>query len=224
MKKRIINALSAICIMSVLASFCPVSASDNGSGGIPGIIPQNASVGADTSAALADFRYELIGDEISLKEVKGYPEVVYIDNYYTVDGIQHHTNLDDFRIGNSQVKAVVFSVGITNVQEAIFNSSTNIKKVYFPITMERVTDNCLAYLTPDEGEKIHIYYEGSQEQWQNIFKVYERTPVGEAESAGEAGTALADWLNEKVGHKYESEKYEYFFNAIPEDLVASLNN
>ena len=223
MKKRIINALSAICIISVLAINCSAFASDNGSGGVTGIEPQNASVGADTSAALADFRYELIGDEISLKEVKGYPEVVYVDNYYTVDGIQHHTNLDDFQIRNSQIKAVVFSVGIANVQEAVFNGSTDIRKVYFPITMEKVTDNCLAYLTPDEGEKIQIYYEGSQEQWQNIFKVFERTPVGEAESAGEAGAALADWLNEKVGHKYDSEKFEYFFNAIPEDLVASLN-
>jgi len=56
-----------------------------------------------------------------------------------------------------------------------------------------------------------------------IMGIYERIPVGEAESAGEMGTSLADWLNEKVGHKYESEKYEYLFYSIPEDLIASLN-
>ena len=195
--------------------------------GVSGINPSSKGVEGDTSPGLSYMNYKIVGDEIVLESVKGSTEIAYIDSSYTVDGVQYKTSLKGFQVESTNVHAVVFSVGTTHVDDAVFNSC-GVTKVYFPVTMEEVNDYCLSYLQShinvDEGEHIEIYYEGTQDQWQNIFHVFERTAVGDAETAEEKGKALADWINEKIGVEYDSSAFLYYFNSIPEDLVASVNN
>ena len=215
MMKKLGVLLLLILIMSV--PFCSAFASE---GGVTGIVPEGSVQDSDIPESLKVFKYDLNNGQVILHSVSDEASLIYVDSSYNIKGVDYKTNIDDFMIGigNDSVESVVFSYGIERVYGPVFNSS-NVKKVYFPITLKEITDKTLSYLTPDEGEKIKIYYEGSQADWMNIFKAYEATPVSEAEFGEELGTAVADWVNDKIGGGYNPENFEYFFNSIPENLV-----
>ena len=139
---------------------------------------------------------------------------------YNIDGTDYATDLSDFQvgIGNSYVESIIFQEGITEIYDAIFNSC-DVQKVFFPKSMENVTDKALSYLSPKEnGDLIQIYYAGTQDDWGNIFAEYKRTKVEDSEFGEEMGESIADKLNEMMGSKYDSSEFEYYFSASPDDL------
>ena len=139
---------------------------------------------------------------------------------YNIDGTDYYTDISDFQvgIGNSSAKTVIIDEGFTEVPNNIFNSC-DVQKVFFPRSMICVYDNTLSYLHPAEGQRIKIYYAGTQEEWSSIFTAYQRTYVEDAEFGEELGTALADKLNEMIGAGYDSSQFEYYFSASPSDLL-----
>lgn len=168
---------------------------------------------------IEDFSYEISGDVVALDKYTGKLEILEIKPFYVIEGVEYRTDLSDFQvgIGNSDVNTLILDEGITEVKDAIFNSS-DVEKVYFPKSMAVVYDNTLAYLHPEDGQTIKIYYGGTQEEWGNIFTQYQRESVKDAEGAEAKGEAVADKLNEMVGHEYDSSLFEYFFSASPDDL------
>lgn len=145
---------------------------------------------------ISKFEYSIEQNTITLKRYKGNSENIIISDTYNIDNTNYQ---------------------VTNMENAIFNGC-NSKKIYIPKTMKCVYDDTLAYLS---AEHIDIYFEGTEEEWNNIFKVYKKADAKEKWDAGEseeAGKALADKLNEKIGHKYDESKFTYHFEAKVEDI------
>ncbi len=178
----------------------------------------DASAGTE-KPAIEDFTYDISGDKILLKSYTGSKELLEVAASYEIDGKIYQTDISDFQagIGNHNVKTLILDEGITEIKTSIFNSS-NVKKVFFPKSLTLVYDYTLSYLHPSKGEKVSIYYAGTQEEWANIFTSYKRTAVEDAEAAEELGTAMADKLNEMIGTEYDSSKFEYYFSATVDDV------
>ncbi len=88
--------------------------------------------------------------------------------------------------------------------------------------MEKVEDETLGYLSPKKGnDYVEIYYEGTLDQWMEVFVEYEEMTMEKAQTAEEYGAAAADWLNGLIGAGYDSSKFMYFFETKPEDLINS---
>ena len=185
--------------------------------GVTGVEVQKSE--EEQYGSIEDFSYELSGDTIILKKYTGKAEILEIQSSYTIDGTEYKTDLSDFQvgIGNRKVKTLILCEGITEVKNAIFNSS-DVEKVYFPKSMTVVHDNTLSYLHPDDGQTIKVYYGGTQDEWAAIFAEYKRTLVEDTEFGEEMGQAAADKLNEMMGMEYDSSLFEYFFSASPDDL------
>ena len=192
-------------------------------GGVVGIEPTINADGTSVIEDLLGFDYDIRGDEIVINRYRGNAKVLIIYGYYTIDGYTYKTNLEECEMGiSNSVKAVVFEEGIETLSHAFFNTCS-VQKVYFPLSMTAVEDGTLSYLHPDKNEEyIQIYYEGTQEQWSQIFTKYETMTLEKAEDAGDYGRAAADWLNGLLGAEYDSSKYEYFFEAQPDDLINSI--
>ena len=168
-------------------------------------------------AGIEDFTYELSGDTVLLKRYTGRDKALTVRASYEIDGQSYITDLSDFQIG-SHVETLILDEGIITVNTSIFNSS-GVERVFFPKSMSTVYDYTLAYLHPGDGERIEIYYAGTQEEWQEVFTEYERTPVEDAEFGEELGEALADKLNEAIGVTYDSSQFVYYFSATPDELL-----
>lgn len=171
---------------------------------------------------IEDFGYDIVGNTVKLDSYNGEAEILEIHTSYMIDGTEYVTDISDFHIGvgNSHVKTVIFYEGFTEVATAVFNS-TYVQNVFFPKSMTNVYDYTLSYLTPEDGDRIKIYYAGTQEEWLNIFTEYKRTKVEDAWKSRDAeavGAAVADKLNELMGSEYDSSEFEYFFSASPDDL------
>ena len=169
------------------------------------------------SDPIEDFSYAVMDNRVILHSYKGRGPIVEVCNSYDIDGTTYETDVSSFQVGSSVAEAIIFDEGITEVPNAVFNMS-EIKAVYFPQSMTVVYDNTLAYLHPEEGKTIKIYYAGTQEEWSQIFTEYKRQTVEEADTAAEKGAAVADKLNEMIGMGYNSSEFEYFFSASPDDL------
>lgn len=165
----------------------------------------------------SDFKYDIEGDEIILHSYSGNDGILEIKTQYTVDGKEYKTNIDDFQVWSRKVKTIIIDEGFETVKTPIFNSC-GVESVYFPKSMTNVYDYTLAYLHPDEGKRIKIYYGGTQEEWGEIFTQYKRTKVEDAKGGSEVGQSLADKINEIAGTEYDSSLFEYFFSANPDDL------
>lgn len=164
-----------------------------------------------------EFDYDVSDNEVVLTGFDGESKVLEIKPTYEVDGTEYKTNLLEFYLSGSDVETLILYDGISEVNTAMFNMS-DVNKVFFPKTMETVYDYTLAYLHPDDGQMIQIYYEGTQDEWSEIFAEYKRTKVEDAEGAEEIGTAIADKINDMIGTEYDSSKFEFFFSASPDDL------
>ena len=191
-------------------------------GGVVGIEPTVDSNGNIIPEGLQGFEYSVKDGQVYLEDYIGEEKILTINGSYDIDGVTCKTNLDDFIAGiHGDVDAIIFGEGIENLSHAMFNMS-GVQKVFLPITLTKVEDATLSYLVPEgDNEYIQIYYEGSQDQWSQIFTKYEDLSMEEANTAEEYGTAAADWLNSFFGLGYDSSQYEYFFDATPEDLKNS---
>ena len=167
---------------------------------------------------ISEFDYSLDGEKVILESYSGNSDTVRIKRSYKIDGKKYHTDISGFQVQDSSVRTLVIDKGFETVYTAIFNGC-DVQRVYFPKTMTCVYDYTLSYLHPEEGEKIQIYYGGSEKRWDKIFTKYERTKVEDAKSAEEAGSALADKLNEMIGAEYDSSEFEFHFKAKPDDLI-----
>lgn len=191
------------------------------------------SIIKESKAKLSEFEYEISGKKVFLKEYNGENEILFIKSKYKNRGKTYKTDLSDFQIGigNSTVRFLILGNGIKKVDDAIFNSC-DVERVYFPKTMKTVYDNTVGFLNPKDGEKIHIYYGGTKDEWKSIFKKYERQTVKEAwnssdrgEEKGEAvGKSVADKLNEWMGAGYHKEDFEYHCSVSMDDLEKILKN
>lgn len=182
----------------------------------PEIVPEE-----NNTASLDDFDYSF-GDDGSLllEEYNGDASHLKIESSYEIDGVTYSTaNLNEFQIGigNSTVNTVIFSEGITNINNSVFNSC-NVTTIYFPKSLEIIYDDTLAYLT---ASHIDIYYGGSEDEWNSIFTEYTPSSVSQEFKDGnarEAGKAMADKINSVIGHEYDASKitihYEYNADAI----------
>lgn len=177
------------------------------------------------AADISDFDYAISEDSIILESYEDSNKYLEILSTYEIDGEKYKTNLDEFQVGGGP-KTLVLSEGITSVNNSIFNGS-DIQSVFFPSSMEYLYDDTLSYLHPDDGEKIHIYYAGTSEEWYLLMKDYEteRQSLSEAWDSsddpyekGEAvGKSLADKLNNLFGG-YDSDDFEFHYECTPDDL------
>lgn len=187
---------------------------------------KTARLVTESKAALSDYDYEIVDDSVKLTKYNGKNEVLYILPEYEADGSEYKTDLSDFSciVGSSKVKFIIFENGIEEIANATFNSS-GIQAVYFPNTMKCVYDTSLRYLHPEEESKIQIYYEGTAEEWNQIFKNYERQSAKEAwnssddwEEKGKAvGSSVAEKLNSMMG-EYDSSNYEFHYSVDESQL------
>lgn len=210
MKKKL---LVTICSFAILGVSVPVYA-----GGVTGVEVKKDD--SEKYGVISDFDYDIEGSAVKLHGYDGKCKVLEILPSYNIDGTDYTTDLSDFQvgIGNSYVESVIFQEGITGIYDAVFNSC-DVQKVFFPKSMENVTDKALSYLSPKkDGDLIQIYYAGTQDDWGNIFTEYKRTKVEDSEFCEEMGESIADKLNEMMGSKYDSSEFEYYFSASPDDL------
>ena len=173
----------------------------------------------EAKGEMDDFEYELSGDQLKLLQYNGNNESLVIDADYKIQNVGYKTNLSNFQIG-SGVRTLVISEGITEVYDAIFNSS-DVEKVYLPKSLGSITDKALSYLHGDKP--IELYYGGSEEQWNSILEHYVSPGVTESWKPGnyeDAGAALADKINKMVGSDYDPSKFNFHFNSNPAELIA----
>jgi len=213
MKQIVLVVILCICISTV--SFAD--------GGVVGVEPGLDAQGNTIPEELNDFKYEIIGDRIYIHDYDGDDRIITINGSYDIDGKTYQTDLSEFEASISDdVEGVIFGEGIKEIAHTTFNFS-DVQKVYFPLSMEKVEDDSLSYLhTEGDNEYIQIYYEGTQEEWAKIFRKYESMTMEKADNAEDYGTAAADWLNNLLGAGYDSSEFEYFFSATPEDLLSSM--
>lgn len=185
------------------------------------------SVIEESKAPLSDFAYKISGKNVCIEEYNGKNEILFIKSKYIDGEKSYKTDLTDFQIGigDSTVKFLILGIGIEKVDDAIFNSC-DVKGVYFPKSMKKIYDKTIGFLSPEDGEKIHIYYEGTKDEWKSIFKKYERQTVKEAwnssdkgeEKGAAVGKSLADKLNDWMGAGYHKEDFKYHYSVSMDDL------
>lgn len=157
----------------------------------------NTSSKIPEKTEISNFDYEIVNDSLTLNKYKGVKKYIIISDTYNINGVDYK---------------------VRNFDNSIFNGC-NASVIYIPKTLECIYDNTLAYL---HNEHIDIYYEGSEDEWNNIFTTY--TPSSAKEewdngNAKEAGEALADKLNSKIGHQYDTSKFTYHFNSTIESII-----
>lgn len=120
-------------------------------------------------------------------------------------------------IGNRTIDTFIVSDGITELNNSIFNSC-KVSKIYLPKSLSIIYDDTLAYLGED---KIDVYYEGTEDEWNNMFTEYQAKSASEEWSNGnaeESGKALADKLNSSIGHEYDSSKFTFHYESDITDI------
>lgn len=147
---------------------------------------------------LSAFDYtELSENTIRLNSYKGHEKSIIINSNYDING-------------NNYI--------VTELKNSIFNGcDANI--VFIPGSLSILYDDTLAYLN---AEHIELYYEGTEEQWNSIFTNYEPSSASEEFENGnyeEAGTALADKLNDSIGHKFDESKFSMHFESNVNDIL-----
>lgn len=176
------------------------------------------------------FDYEISDGIVKLKSYKGKNKVLEILSSYDINGEEYETDLSEFQITSEKVEIFIIPEGISKIEISIFNGS-NIEKIFFPSSIECVYDYTLSYLHPDNGEKVKIYYAGTQGEWRRIFKEYKgssddaglKERLDNADSSYEKGEAVggyfADKLNEFVGSGYNESNFTYYYESNPSDLL-----
>lgn len=162
--------------------------------------------------SIENFKYDIVGNLIKLQEYNGESKTLEIKSEYTIDDTSYKTDLSDFQVSNRKVRTIIFDEGISEVKVSIFNGSGAINQIFFPESINKIYDYTLAYLHPEEGTKIKVYYAGTEFEWGNIFTEY--THIDGTEGLAEtAGQAAADFINGFIGMEYDSSQFVYYFSA-----------
>lgn len=170
--------------------------------------------------AIEDFSYEVQGDVVSLGRYNGSENIIEIRPTYVIDGVEYRTDISNFYASGNSVGTIIIDEGFSEVNTAIFNSS-DVHTVFFPRSMTNIYDYTLAYMHASNGSLNKIYYAGTQDEWNAIFRHYERTKVEDAwagKDPEQIGHSIADKLNEVIGVEYKPEEFEYHFSASPDEL------
>lgn len=186
-------------------------------------------------ASISDFEYDFDSQtgDFKITEYNGGEKILYIQSEYMLAKEMRKPDLSEFQIGvgDSNVEFLILEDGISNIGASTFNSC-DVKYIYFPKTMELIYDYTLSYLHPEEGEKISIYYGGTEDEWNKIITKYEPQSITDVwnsdkpteEKAGDLGTALADKLNDWMGAEYKSSDFEFHYSVSIDDLIDIINN
>ncbi|WP_196805782.1 hypothetical protein [Butyrivibrio sp. WCD2001] len=166
------------------------------------------------AGAIDCFKYRIDGDTVILTDFIGDSNRMDIFTTYVIDGVTYKTDPEGL-IMSYDAEIVVIHEGFTEIPIALFNSS-DVKIVYFPSTLKLIYDYSLAYLHPDEGEQIQIYYPGTYEQFCSIFFQYVAPTEKFSEDAGKAAERWASNVNNFIGHEYNPEDFAFYFGVSPE--------
>ena len=187
----------------------------------------------DAKDLISNFEIDFDSDSgiFKITEYEGEKDVLCIESGYVIAKEMRTPDLSDFQVGSRNVKFLILEDGITNIGTSTFNLS-EVESVYFPKSMEEVYDYTLSYFHPDDGEKIKIYYGGTEEEWNQIITKYTPQSVSDAwnsdksteERAGDAGGVLADKLNMALGSEYKKSDFEFHYSISMQDLVDIINN
>lgn len=142
---------------------------------------------------ISNFNYTIENDSITIEKYTGNDEYIIIPDTYNIDGIDYQVN---------------------NIALAIFNGCGNVTTIYLPKTIQCVYDYSLAYLN---AEHIDLYFEGTEDEWNTIFTIYEPSTVSDEWNDGDyegSGEALAYKLNSYIGGTdYDETKFTYYYNS-----------
>lgn len=172
---------------------------------------------ADSPTPLTDFESTVDGNILYLKSYTGDNPNIWIDSQYSVDGATYSVSLEDMSLMGTKVKSVILSDGITSTAPAIFNS-TPIERIYIPLSLSPIYDNTLAYI---DNSLTEIYYGGTEDQWDSSYQQYDAGSVQQHIENGEyedAGGALANDLNNAIGHTFTLDGKTIVYNASIADL------
>ncbi len=168
-----------------------------------------------------EFSTEIVDGKIILEKYNGNEKTLIISPSYDVNGETLTTDLSNFQVSSNNVENLILCDGITEINTSIFNGS-DVAAIYFPKSLTTVYDYTLAYLHPNDGKQIKVYYAGTQGEWKSIFKHYERKKVEDSignEPAEDVGKALADKVNDMTGVAYNASDFIYYFSSEPEDIT-----
>ena len=209
--------ITAVCLIFFLTFWSCGSSTDEKDTPAPSYQTENKAPVNESGRSIEDFEYEISEGRLKLLDYNGGNESLTIDADYKIQDVNYKTDLTDFQLDGG-VKTLIISEGISELYEAMFNMS-DVEKVYLPSSLTIITDNTLSYL---HGEGLtEIYYGGSEEQWNSIFKHYVSPGVTESWEAGDyeaAGTAIADRINKIVGAEYDPSKFNFHYNSSPDEL------
>ena len=146
-----------------------------------------------TATDISEFEYTLNDDCISINDYNGYDSTVIIADTYIIDEKEYT---------------------VTELDLTVFNGK-KIKTLYLPSTLNCLYDITLAYLHSDEY-KIDLYFQGSEDEWNNIFTEYEIADAQEEWENGnyeKAGEAAAQQYNTLIGTKYDASQFLFHYNS-----------
>ena len=178
---------------------------------------------------IEEFEYSQSVDSVKLESYKGKDKILEIKDTYEIGNKEYKTDLSDIYLSGTKVETVIFDEGIKEIGLTIFNSC-NVKNIYFPSTMEYIYDYTLSYLHPQKGEKIQVYYEGTEDEWKKIFLEYknssDNTSLKErwdnADSSYEKGEAVGGFLAEKLNGlmqiNFNTFDFEFHYESSSDDL------
>lgn len=179
--------------------------------------------------AIEEFEYSQSGNFVKLESYNGKDKILEIKASYEIGNKEYQIDLSDIYLSGSKVETIIFDEGIKEIGMTIFNSC-NVKNIYFPSTMKYVYDYTLSYLHPEKGEKIQIYYAGTEEEWDEIFLEYENSSDNtglkerwdNADSSYEKGEAVGGFLAEKLNSltrvNLNTYDFEFHYESSPDDL------
>ena len=167
---------------------------------------------------LKDFSYEIKDNEIIFDNYNGINKYVRIPNSYTIKGKKYTIKkINGAMVLNSKVKIVVFSNGITEIENAFFNCS-DVEKVFIPKSMNVIYDATLSYISSTLTD---VYYEGSEKEWNKIYKTYKpesiKKELKDKDYSG-AGGALADKINAAMRDGTELDNVKIHYNSSIKDV------
>lgn len=137
--------------------------SDGVSIGEPSNEVEKPSIWATEYTPLDHFDYRIEDDHIIIERYRGTEKTVWVAPEYEVENaIYYVTELDGLVFRS--VSSVILSNGITTISNNIFNGSS-VQNIFIPISLEYFGDG-YAFYKYLHKDGVHIYYEGTQEQWE----------------------------------------------------------
>lgn len=159
---------------------------------------------AKTGTALDDFEFKIVGDTVQIEEYKGKETSLFLEPSYVIDGKTYKTDLSRFMvgIGNMDVKEVFIPEGIEEIPARIFNSC-GVDKFYIPQSIKHFPAYALSYFHKMfHPDGVKVFYAGTQAEFEAMLLEDSKA------------------TNPYVGNGFETEIFEFIFEATPEDYTS----